>query len=362
MNRTSANPRLASPAEQVQRCLESLAGPGDGVLVAVSGGSDSVALLAAAAASWPHVQAAHIHHGLRAGADDDVQAVTSLCSDLGVPLHTMVCPPAHGADRSETAARARRLEALADWATNQRLPWILTAHHLDDALETALLNLRRGHRGARALAGIPTLRPARNGGGPQGPRYLRPFLHGSAPLGRRDLWAWRCAQGLPAVHDETNDDLSIPRNGLRALLARDQLPLTGQRLAGLRRAALVVLQQQLGRAAESLTLHLAREGLGARLATAALEPASNHGRRVECLRLLGPCLAPAHRLDLRGTVLKRLAESMARGRGQLLLPAWPEPLLVECRPDGLHFPAVTVASGDPVARVLNGLWATPLFL
>jgi len=362
MNSTSANPRLASPVEQVQHCLKTLAGAGDGVLVAVSGGSDSVALLAAAAQSWPHVQAAHVHHGLRAGADDDVVAVTSLCADLAVPLQSMSCPPAHGADRSETAARARRLEALASWAANQGLPWILTAHHLDDALETALLNLRRGHRGARALAGIPTVRPARDGAEPQGPRYLRPFLHGSAPPGRRDLRAWRVAQGLPAVHDETNDDLSIPRNGLRALLARDEQPLTGQRLAGLRRSALGVLQRQVGRAVESLAAHLAREGLGARLDAAALDTASAHGHWVECLRLLGPCLAPAYRLDLRGTVLKRLAESLARGRGQLLLPAWPEPLLVECRPDGLHFPAVSVAAGDPLARVLNGLWATPLFL
>ncbi|MFT7465207.1 MAG: tRNA(Ile)-lysidine synthetase-like protein [Pseudohongiellaceae bacterium] len=358
----SSRPASLPVPEQVLSCLSSVAQPGDQVLVAVSGGSDSVALLGAVAQVWPRVAAVHVHHGLRDAADGDAQLVEQLCAELEIPLQVVHAPPRTDRDRSETSARTRRLDALAATATTQNIPWILTAHHLDDAVETALLNLRRGHRGARAVAGIPTLRPARPGSSRGAPRYLRPFLFGPAASGRSQLSQWREGADLPAAYDESNDDLTIPRNELRALLARDQAPLTRARLVHLRTRAQREIQGLVGRATELLSEHLSAEGLGARLDRRALETGHEPGQLVECLRLLGPCLQPLHQLTLRTSVLKRLTQGIARERGQLLLPGFPEPLRALCRGDGLHFPEITVAPGDGPARVMAALWSTPLFL
>jgi len=352
----------SNPEDQLRRCLDELAGPDDGLLVAVSGGNDSIALLAAASGCGRPLVAAHVHHGQRAAADRDADAVTSICAELGVRCHVLQAPPAGARDRTETAARRRRLAALSGLALKLGLRWISTAHHLDDTLETALLNLRRGHRGARAMAGIPTVRPATTPASWDSPRYVRPFLFGAAPSGRPELQRWRIAKGLPCVHDETNDDESIPRNALRATLSANRAPLTRSRLIALRGLALAALQQQVGQAAAALSEHLRPEGLGARLGREAMAPTVAFGQKLEILRLLGGCLEQPRRLTLRGTVLESVDAGLRRGSGRLLLPATPEPLAVECRPDGLHLPDSALTPGDPAGRVASALWSTPLFL
>jgi tRNA(Ile)-lysidine synthase len=327
------------------------------VLLAVSGGSDSVALLAAARAGLDAPLAvAHVHHGLRAAADRDAAFVQDLCAGLALPCHVAHAPPGPADPaRSETAARRRRLAALADVARRAEARVVLLAQHLDDDLETLLLRLRRGHSGDRALAGMPVLRPLA-----PDVLLLRPFLLPAAPPGRAELAAAREAAGLPHVEDESNADLSVPRNAVRAWLAA-QPPETRAALLTLRAGARARLRRRVLAAASNLEQHLHAEGLGARLDAAALQPPPGEPRdefAAEVLRLLGAGLQLARRLDPRATVLRQLDERLARG-GELLLPGDPAPLRVLLRGPTLHFPDDAPASGDAATRTLAALLACP---
>ena len=130
------------------------------MLLAVSGGSDSVALLGAAATVLPRVEVVHVHHGLRAAADADAEHVAALARRLDLPLTIVSAPPtSRDPARTETAARRRRYAALVHVARTSGATRVLTAHHLDDDLETLLLHALRGHVGVRARCGVPALRP-----------------------------------------------------------------------------------------------------------------------------------------------------------------------------------------------------------
>ncbi len=134
--------------------------PGESVLVSLSGGPDSTALLVLVWAITqredprPGVSAVHVHHHLRASADGDVDSCRRLCARLGVPLTVVDVYPERGV--GGLAARARRLrhEAVEQVAREQATPWILMGHQADDVLETILMRLGRGTRG-RGLGGIP---------------------------------------------------------------------------------------------------------------------------------------------------------------------------------------------------------------
>lgn len=346
------------PAAALQRCLELAVPAGDGLALALSGGSDSVALLALLRATGRPLTALHVDHGLRPEAAGDAAAVADLCARLEVPCRVLRAPPAAPGQASETAARRRRLAALAGAARDLGCPWVLTAHHLDDALETALLHLRRGHRGLRALAGVPTLRPL-----VPGVTLLRPLLCGPHPPGRTALEAVRRSAGLPVRDDVSNRDRSIPRNALRALLAEDRTPLDRARLARLRRRAQRGLQERLARAIRDLAAGLTPVGRGLRVERAALgldDP--DPGALVEALRLLGASLDPPRRLRLRATVLERVRRAQGRARGHLELPCDDGLLAAEVRADGLHLPGARLAADDPLAALLGGLSRTSLFL
>ncbi|HEX5011585.1 MAG TPA: tRNA lysidine(34) synthetase TilS [Planctomycetota bacterium] len=346
---------IAEPCRPLRLASRALLPRGARVLLAVSGGSDSVALLAAARAQLDGpFEVAHVHHGLRAAADRDAAFVQDLCARLGLACHVLHAPPtAADPARHETAARRRRLAALALQARRLQAPFILLAHHLDDDLETLLLRLRRGHSGDRALAGMPVLRPLA-----PGVLLLRPFLALAAPPGRAELRAGREAAGLPHVEDESNADLRVPRNALRAWLA-SQPPSTRSELLALRAAARARLQRRVLAAAAQLELHLREEGLGARLALRALQAPPGEPRAefvAEVLRLLGLALQRPRRLDPRAAVLRQLDERLRRG-GELLLPAEPAPLRVLLHGDVLRLPDDAPAAGEPAARAVGALLA-----
>jgi tRNA(Ile)-lysidine synthase len=344
---------VAEPSAALNLAARALLPRGARVLLAVSGGSDSVALLAAARAPLQGpLEVAHVHHGLRRAADRDAAFVQDLCARLGLPCHVLHAPPtAADPARHETAARRRRLAALALEARRVQAPYILLAHHLDDDLETLLLRLRRGHAGDRALAGMPVLRPLA-----PGVLLLRPFLALAEPPGRAALRASREAAGLPHVEDESNADLRVPRNALRAWLA-SQPPSTRAALLALRSAARARLQRRVLAAAAQLELHLREEGLGARLAVRALQaPPGENGAEftAEVLRLLGLALQRPRRLDPRAAVLRQLDERLLRG-GELLLPAEPVPLRVLVSGDVLRLPDDAPAPGEPASRAVAAL-------
>jgi tRNA(Ile)-lysidine synthase len=135
--------------------LDALIEPGKRVGIAVSGGPDSLALLILTAAARPgEIEAATVDHGLRAGSREEAEMVADICERLGVP-HAILAiewdlPPTSAIQEQ---ARAVRYGALAQWAREQQLQALVTAHHLDDQAETLVMRLNRGS-GVRGLAGM----------------------------------------------------------------------------------------------------------------------------------------------------------------------------------------------------------------
>ena len=139
----------------MRRALEGLA-PGSPVVVALSGGADSLALVAAAAFEGPKAGlapiAVTIDHGLQEGSAGTAEAAAAKARALGLPAHIVRVEV--GADGGpEAAARAARYRALRDAARDAGAVAVLVGHTLDDQAETVLLGLARG-AGATSLQGM----------------------------------------------------------------------------------------------------------------------------------------------------------------------------------------------------------------
>ena len=200
---------------EIKRYIEAnqLIRPGDGVVVGLSGGPDSVFLLYALHTLQPRMGftlwAVHVHHGIRgAEADRDEAFSEKLCAKLDIPFRAVhVAAPAYAAQHGlslEEAARILRYEALE--AARQQLTqapaaWIAVAHHLDDQAETVLHNLVRG-AGLRGLAGMENRRN----------HVIRPLLS----IKREDILKWLKQYDIPYVTDSTNADPHYTRNRIRS--------------------------------------------------------------------------------------------------------------------------------------------------
>ncbi|MFC3579796.1 tRNA lysidine(34) synthetase TilS [Sphingomonas hylomeconis] len=185
--------------------------PDDIIAIAVSGGPDSIALLALAARAWPgQVIAATVDHGLRAAAAAEAAMVAGFCATLGagVPHATLRPATPLATANLQAAARAARYALLTDWAAQAGAAILLTAHHADDQAETFLMRAARGS-GLAGLAGIRPRRPLSDT-----LTLLRPLL------------GWRCAElralaedwALPFVDDPSNASARYDRTQFRALL------------------------------------------------------------------------------------------------------------------------------------------------
>ena len=141
----------------MRRCLQGLQGLEKTVIVAVSGGADSLALLAAVAFESPRqgvrALAVTVDHGLQPGSADQAAVVAEQAAELGVEAEVVTVRVAAGGG-PEAAARTARYRALHEAAHRHGAAAILLGHTLDDQAETVLLGLGRGS-GARSLAGMP---------------------------------------------------------------------------------------------------------------------------------------------------------------------------------------------------------------
>ena len=208
--------------------------PGGAVVVGVSGGADSVALLDVlirlAAPLRLTVQAAHLDHRLRPDSGEDAALVADLAGRLGVAVtlgQADVAGYAEAAGLSlEEAARRLRYAFLGAVARRVGADRVAVAHHLQDQAETVLLNLVRGAglAGLRGMTGLAPLPPAPDdvwSGGwlsgvelsDEGPavRVARPFLQ----FPHSDILAYVAERGLPWREDPSNRDPRFTRNRVR---------------------------------------------------------------------------------------------------------------------------------------------------
>ncbi|HSJ05683.1 MAG TPA: tRNA lysidine(34) synthetase TilS, partial [Longimicrobiales bacterium] len=169
------------------------------VVVAVSGGLDSVCLLHLLRFGRPGVElcAAHFDHDMRPGSAADAAWVRGLCAAWRVPLESA---RAHAPPRSEAEGRDLRYAFLQDVAGRVGAGAILTAHHADDQAETLLFRMIRG-TGLAGMAGIP----------PRRGLLVRPLL----PFSRADLHAYARHVRLGWREDPSNIDLRFARNRIR---------------------------------------------------------------------------------------------------------------------------------------------------
>ena len=178
-----------------------------GLVVALSGGPDSAALLRATAALGKSfralpLRAVHIDHGLQAAAADFRAACENLCEQLRVPLRIVAVPIARDAGLSlEASARDARYAALA--AEIQSLECLLTAHHREDQAETLLLQALRG-AGIKGMSAMPPCRAFGLGW------HVRPLLDVA-----RSEFQQVGGQPPGGVSDPMNQDLRFDRVYLR---------------------------------------------------------------------------------------------------------------------------------------------------
>ncbi len=202
---------MSSLQQKVRRTIRrhGLCPAGTRVLVGLSGGSDSVALTLLLRELAPHldfavVGVAHMNHQLRETADRDEAFCRDLASRLDTPILVARGDVRASAEARavsiEDAARRMRYEFLQQAASRLEADRTAVGHTLDDQAETFLLKLLRG-AGATGLGAIY----------PQRDRIIRPVLEAS----RGELQAYLRARGETWVEDETNADVSNPRNRIR---------------------------------------------------------------------------------------------------------------------------------------------------
>lgn len=208
------HPAVAAVRLAVRREIADLE-PGSTILVACSGGADSLALLAATVfesrRAEHRVVAVTVDHGLQTGSHEHAEAVVDQMRTLGVSQGRAVSVSVGTAGGPEAAARAARYAALDTLADEYDAAAILLGHTRDDQAETVLLGLARGS-GARSLSGM-----ARRLG-----RYRRPLLG----LSRDDTVAACRAEQIVPWDDPMNADATFTRVRVR----RDVLPVLEKEL------------------------------------------------------------------------------------------------------------------------------------
>lgn len=205
---TSASDLSAEEVARFARDLAALADPDTQLLVAVSGGPDSVALLLLArAALGDRCSAATVDHGLRAESAAEAAWVADLCAARGIRHATLTAPlPDRAGRTANLSARARdlRYRLLEEHADAIGANHIATAHHADDQVETLIMRLNRG----AGVAGLTGVR-AKSG------RVVRPLLGWR----HAELVALCAAQGIDPVDDPSNVSDRFDRARLRKNLA-----------------------------------------------------------------------------------------------------------------------------------------------
>ncbi len=216
---------IPAPLPLEPDCLPHLQKP---VVLGLSGGRDSVALLHLLVQQGCSVRALHVHHGIRAAeADADAAFCARLCHELEVPFELQrVDVPTLASEQGvslETAGRHARRWLLAAAARRCKGGVVALAHHADDQAETVLFRLARGAAGLRGMQPVHEA---------SGITWVRPMLSWR----RADITAWLQQMGQSWRDDSTNAVADVARNALRLealpalnkALGRDVTPILGR--------------------------------------------------------------------------------------------------------------------------------------
>jgi len=282
---------------RIEDALVRLTGAQDGsLLLAVSGGPDSMAMLDIVRRCWTgQAMAATVDHGLRAESAAEAEMVARYCADVGVP-HATLRPSVPITGSLQSAARAVRYALLRGHADQCGAAFIVTAHHADDQLETMLMRLARGS-GVDGLAGVR----ARND------KIIRPMLG----CRKAELVAYCQQQSVPSISDPSNANSDFDRVRMRSALARFDVvdPLMATRSADALAEAAAALDWITAREAQRV---IVRDGGGARLLATDYPPGLLRRLVQACLDIVQPGLAP------RGAQMDRLIASLQQGEQTMI--------------------------------------------
>ncbi|MCM8821424.1 MAG: tRNA lysidine(34) synthetase TilS [Candidatus Omnitrophica bacterium] len=181
-----------------------------GILFAVSGGPDSVALVDVCANNISQAKEkmhiAYIHHGLRKNADKEILFVKNLARGLAVPFHCKKIMVKRKKNRSlEEQARIKRYKALVEIARKYGCSSIVTGHTLDDQVETVLLNLATG-TGLKGLCGMQSVSKI-----DRDLVLVRPLLS----ITKKQILSYLQERKIEYLFDESNIDTRFKRNLIR---------------------------------------------------------------------------------------------------------------------------------------------------
>lgn len=204
---------MARRRRSIETALKQELPAGSGLLVAVSGGRDSMVLLDSLLRAQEllkvRVEALHVDHGLRPSSVDDARFVEEYCRERQVPCVVERLGPKPDSVNMEAWARQQRYRLLREALVGRALDWALTAHNANDVAETLVIKLLAN----KELTTIERRDERR--------RFLRPFLD----ISRAQIDEYAARFAVPYIDDPSNADVGMVRNRVRhslmPLLERD---------------------------------------------------------------------------------------------------------------------------------------------
>lgn len=174
----------------------------DFVIVGCSGGPDSMCLLDILYKNGYNVVCAHVNHKIRKESDDEYIFIEKFCKERNIPFEGLELEPYCG--QNESYYRKKRYNFYKDLADKYETKFIMTAHHADDLIETVLMRISRGSH-LKGYMGFPKIYDEGKY------KIIKPLIFYT----KQEINQYNETNGIPSVHDSTNDEDKYTRNRYR---------------------------------------------------------------------------------------------------------------------------------------------------